>query len=120
MTKIRNFIEKIWWVIPPIVAVSTLPFLLAVKDTLQFSQPLSAFFLNFFKYLYLIPDFFTGTLPSCQICGIIFMLIPLGFMGIGYYLVRKNPLLFLRIIVPIILTGIGFFLSLFVFAMLGA
>ena len=111
MTKIRNLIEKIWWVIPPIIVVSLLPFLIAVRDTIKYSQPISAFFLNFVKYLYLItPMYFTDWLLG--------LIGALGVMGLGYYLVRKKSSLFLRIIIPTILAGIGFFAGIILLSMM--
>ena len=75
MTKIKDFIEKIWWVIPLIIVVS-------------------------------MPQFLTEAFPGSRIDTIL-RLFPLGFLGFGYYLVRKNPSLFLRIFIPTILYCVG-------------
>jgi hypothetical protein len=51
--------------------------------------------------------------------GGIFIIFFLGFMGIGYYSVRKKVSLALRIIVPSILGIIGFYAGFFALFIIG-
>jgi hypothetical protein len=116
MTNIRALIEKIWWVIPPIIIVFGIPFLFTIAEMVSCSQPISLFFWSYSKNLEFIPGTITEFFPLSAIIIIFF----LGFMGIGYYLVRKQPSLLRRIIIVSVLGIIGFFAGLALVAMMCA
>ena len=97
MTKIKDQIEKIWWVIPPVVVVFVYyPLFITIAEG-RYSLGKCIFWL---QYLFL------------SSIGRIYVIFTLGFMGIGYCLTRKKSLP-LRVAVPIILAVIGHFVGLF-------
>ena len=117
MTNIRDLIEKIWWVIPPIIVVFGITLVFTIVEMIGFPQPAHLFFWCFGKNLYsLFLWIFTDSSPATAIVIMFF----LGFMGIGYYLVKKQPSLLRRIIIPLILGIIGFFAGTILIAMMGA
>jgi hypothetical protein len=95
MTKNKSLIEKVWWVIPPVFMVLVfLPvFRWIAVGRYSFSE-----WIGIFQYL-------LGSID-----GRIVTIFMLGFMSIGYYLIRRKSLL-LRIIVPIISAIIGFYIG---------
>ena len=98
MTKIRDLIEKIWWVMPPIIVVFGIPLYDALDKTIRYRP------VNYIDFL-MVPEIF---ISWGFLGGGILIIFTFGFMGIGYYLVRKKMSLALRIIVPSILGIIGF------------
>jgi hypothetical protein len=117
MTKIRDLIEKIWWVIPPIIVVFGITLVYTIFEMIGFSHPALWFFWYFGKNLCsLFLWIFTDSSPTTAIIIMFF----LGFMGYGYYLVRKQPSLIRRIIIPLILGMVGFFAGTILMAMMGA
>ena len=117
MTNIRDLIEKIWWVIPPIIIVFGIALIITIVEIIGFPQPAHLFFWYFGKNLCsLFLWIFTDSSPATAIVIMFF----LGFMGYGYYLVRKQPSLLRRIIIPLILGIIGFFAGTILIAMMGA
>ena len=113
MTKIRDLIEKIWWVIPPIIVVFGIPLYFAVKQTLEPSVPLNWFIALYGEHLSLMIEYLTSF-------GGIVTIFFFGFMGIGYYLTRKQTSLLLRIIITTILGIIGSFAGIILMSMMGA
>ena len=105
MTKIRDLIEKIWWVIPPIVVVLGIPLYFTVDEMLYFSLPFS---FNLFAKNILNASYYYLGFKSCW--GLIITLLTLTSMVMGYFLSRKRPLT-IRIGVPIITAIIGFWVS---------
>lgn len=101
MVKGKSLIEKVWWVIPPVVVVFGIPLYDTLDEMVEFSLPLSLFIWSYGKNI------------SCMINDLTFFggivaISMLGFMALGYYLtIRKS--LSLRLILPIILGIIGFY-----------
>ena len=111
MTKIRDLIEKIWWVIPLIiVAFVGVPLLLTFVKLVRYAQPINySFFGDYARNISLVMD------PvACGYYGIIIIIFSIGLMGFGYYLVETKSSLLLRIIVLTILGMIGFFVGLII------
>ncbi|MCK4732774.1 MAG: hypothetical protein KAT65_09995 [Methanophagales archaeon] len=104
MTKTKDVIEKIWWVIPPIIVVFGIPLFLTIKEMIEFSQPLGLFIWCYGKnlFLHMIKKFIT-------LYGIV-AIFTFGFMGVGYYLSRKRTVS-LRILIPLITAFLGYFIS---------
>ena len=115
MTNIRDLIEKIWWVIPLIIIVFGIPFLFTIAEMVSCSQPISLFFWSYSKNLEFIPGTITELFPLSAIIIIFF----LGFMGTGYYLVRKQPSLLRRIIIVSVLGIIGLNVGMFAVLIIG-
>ena len=105
MTKIRDLIEKIWWVIPPIVVALGIPFYRTVEEALYFSVPFS---FNLFVKNILSASYYL--LGFKNYWGLVITLLTLASMMMGYLLSRKRHLI-VRIGVPIITAIIGFFVS---------
>ena len=103
MTKIRDLIEKIWWVIPPIVIVFGMPLCIVLDMAIRY-PPVN--YINILMVFLMVPEIF---ISWGFLGGGILIIFTFGFMGIGYYLVRKKMSLALRIIIPSILGIIGFF-----------
>jgi hypothetical protein len=112
MTKIRDIIEKIWWVIPPIIVVFGIPLYRAVKQTLEPSVPLNWFIALFGTHLSFMIEYLTALYGTVAIFFF-------GFMGIGYYLVRKQPSLLRRIIIVSVLGIIGWIVGMFALLIIG-
>jgi cbb3-type cytochrome oxidase subunit 1 len=110
MTKIRDLIEKIWWVIPPIIMVFGIPLYDALDNTIRYSHSV-----NYIDFL-MVPEIF---ISWGFLGGGILIIFTFGFMGIGYYFVRKKISLALRIIVPSILGIIGFYAGHFALLIIG-
>lgn len=110
MTKIKNLIEKIWWVIPPIIVTFVIPLYRALDSLIRYSYPIN------YRDLLMVPETF---ISFGFFGGGIFIIFFLGFMGIGYYSVRKKVSLALRIIVPSILGIIGFYAGFFALFIIG-
>jgi len=97
VAKTKDLIEKIWWVIPPVVVVFVYyPLFITIAEG-RYSLGKCIFWL---QYLFL------------SSIGRIYVIFTFGFMGIGYYLTRGKSLS-LRVAVPIILAIIGHFVGLF-------
>ncbi|RLA77337.1 MAG: hypothetical protein DRG33_07115 [Deltaproteobacteria bacterium] len=104
MLNCKNMIEKIWWAIPPVVVLFVF-------------MPLQIYF-NLRKY-HLAP-FSMGTVINEWVfhisqwfadpLGMIFVVLIIGFMGIGYYIAIRKSLL-LRIVVPTMLGIMGFYVG---------
>ena len=113
MTEIKNLIEKIWWVIPPIIVIFGIPLYDALDKAIRYHP------VNYIDFL-MVPEIF---ISWGFLGGGILIIFTFGFMGIGYYLVRKKMSLALRIIAPSILGIIGFdaghFALLFIGGLLG-
>jgi hypothetical protein len=105
MTKIRDIIEKIWWVIPPIVIVFGTLLYFTVEEALYFSLPLT---FNLFVKNILYASYYYLGFKSCW--GLIITLLTFTSMVMGYFLSRKKSLI-IRIGVPIITAIIGFWIS---------
>jgi hypothetical protein len=112
MTKIRNLIEKIWWVIPPIIVFFGIPLYYTINEMIKFSLPPKLFIIWYGKHLAYILEAFT------LFSGFVLIFF-LGFMGIGYYLVRKKSSLLLRITVLTILGMIGWIVGMFALLIIG-
>ena len=97
MTKTKYLIEKIWWVIPPVVVVFGVLHFLTMEYDGSFSLDKYVFWLQFL----LLTSYGRITTISMFV-----------FMGIGYYMVRGESLA-LRIVVPTILATIGFFVGMY-------
>jgi hypothetical protein len=106
MTKIRDLIEKIWWVIPPIILVFGVPLYYTFNEMITCFIPmsLSSFIWYYSKNFPIV----MGSFFSFRIYGIIAAIIFLSFIGCGYYAVRKHPSLLWRIIIVSGLAFIGF------------
>lgn len=97
MTKTEDMIEKVWWMIPPVIIVFVFyPIFITITDG-RYSLGKCVFWL---QYLFLSP------------IGRIYVVFTFGFMGIGYYVTREKSLS-LRVAVPTILSVIGFFIGVF-------
>ena len=103
MAKYKEIIEKIWWVIPPVVVVFGIPLVYTFKEMIEFSQPMNLFIWCYGKNLFVCLRNFT-------VLGGIVAILTFGFMGIGYYLSRKKGTS-LRIFSPIIIALLGYFIS---------
>jgi hypothetical protein len=110
MTKIRDLIEKIWWVIPPIIVVFGMPLYFALDSMIRYSYPV-----NYSDLLMVLGTFISFGFLG----GGILIIFTFGFMGYGCYLVRKRTSLSLRIIVPSILGIIGFYVGMFALLIIG-
>jgi hypothetical protein len=114
MVKVKDVIEKIWWVISPMVVVFGIPLFHTYREMSTFRIPISSFVDIYIKctYLYLVKGFFsfaTGfiiILTSASIC-------------VGYYITMKRSLS-LRITIPIITGFFGYLISLLLVAMMHA
>ncbi len=97
MAKAKDVIEKVWWVVPPVVIILVFyPLFITITDG-RYSPGKCIFWL---RYLFL------------SNIGRIYSIFTFGFMGIGYY-VTKGRSLSLRLVVPIILGITGFFIGVF-------
>ena len=115
MTNIRDLIEKIWWVIPPIIIVFGIPLYFTIDEMIEFSRPASLFLSCYGENFPILIDIAVSFGPF----GGIVAIFTFGFMGIGYYLVRKQPSLLWRIIIVLVLGIIGFVAGLFTLLILG-
>jgi len=103
MVNAKEIIEKIWWVIPPIVIVFGMPLVYTFKEMVEFSQPMALFIWCYSKN-------FSVYIRNFTVLGGIVAILTFGFMGIGYYLSRKKEAS-LRILIPIITALLGYFVS---------
>jgi hypothetical protein len=104
MAESKKIIEKIWWVIPPVVVVLFIPLRKAVWEMIHFNRPVSSFISLYAKNI-LMPSFHFLTF-----WGVILTLSTIVFMGMGYYLSR-NKSVAMRIFVPILTAIIGYYIS---------
>jgi len=114
MLKGKDVIEKIWWVIPPVVVVCGIPLFHTYREISTFGLTGSSFVDIYIKctYLYLLKGFFSFATA--------FIIISISIsMGIGYCLTVKRSLS-LRIIIPIIAGFFGYLVSLLLVAMMYA
>ena len=105
MTNIKNLIEKIWWIIPPIIVVLGTLLYFTVEEALYFSLPLS--FNLFIKNILNASYYYLG---FKSYWGLVITLLTFTSMMMGYFLSRKRHLI-VRIGVPIITAIIGFRVS---------
>jgi hypothetical protein len=103
MLNCKGVIEKIWWVIPPVVIVLGIPLVYTFKEMMEFSQPMNLFIWCYGKNLFVHIRNFT------VLSGIV-AISTFGFMRLGYYLSRKKEAS-LRILSPIIIALLGYFIS---------
>jgi len=103
MANAKEIIERIWWIIPPLVIVFGIPLVYTFKEMMEFSQPMNLFIWCYGKNLFEYIRIFT-------VLGGIVAILTFGFMGIGYYLSRKKGAS-LRILIPIIIALLGYFVS---------
>jgi len=114
MINAKEIIEKIWWVIPPVVVVLGIPLFHTCREISTFGLPVSSFVDIYIKctYLYLVKGFFsfaTGFIIISTSASI----------GIGYYITMKRSLS-LRITIPMITGFFGYLVSLLLVAMIYA
>lgn len=102
MIKIKDLIEKIWWMIPPVVVVFVF-------------MPLEAYFEVRRHYLghfngWDVVNYWISTFLYCtsELFAMILIVFTFGFMSFGYYLIRRKSLA-LRISIPILLAILGFY-----------
>ncbi|MHC1600377.1 MAG: hypothetical protein ACXQS5_06135 [Candidatus Methanospirareceae archaeon] len=95
MANAKEIIEKIWWVIPPVVVVFMF---LPVFRWLDVGRCSFGEWIGIFQFL------------LGEITGIIVAISMAMFMGIGYYLIKRKSLL-LRLIIPTLLAIIGFYIG---------
>ena len=105
MLNCKGVIEKIWWVIPPVVIVFGIPLVYTFKGMMEFSHPMDLFIWCYGKniHIYIYNEIFS-------FFGRFIIIFTFASMGIGYYLSRKESVL-LRIISPIIAALLGYFVS---------
>ena len=102
MIKIKDLIEKIWWMIPPVFVVFVF-------------MPLEAYFevrrhsLSPFNGRDVV-NYWISTFLYCtsELFAMILIVFTFGFMSFGYYLIRRKSLA-LRISIPILLAILGFY-----------
>ena len=72
MAESTDLIEKIWWVIPPVVIVLGIPLVYTFKEMMEFTQPMNLFIWcygkNLFVYIRNLP-FLVGSLQY-QLLGL--------------------------------------------------
>jgi hypothetical protein len=100
MVNAKEIIEKIWWVIPPVVVVFGLPLYWTLEEMIKYTQPVN----SYTKNLLWIEALFYPPIDRVVI------MLTFGSIGIGCYLIRRKSLP-LRIIVPIISGVIGFYIG---------
>ena len=106
MVKGKRLIEKVWWVIPPMVVAVFITLRRAVWEMTYFNRPLCVFVSLYMKNTLALLYF-----HFFDFWGIIIMLLTITFMGIGYYLSRNKSII-IRVVVPIIAAIIGYYGSL--------
>jgi len=110
MTEAKSLLEKIWWVIPPVVvALITLSVTPLVMTVLEYLRNPSYLFFSVYavyvgSFLFFLFSFW----------GMIVILSTIAFMGIGYYLSRKKSVT-IRIVVPIITALVGHYIPFMVY-----
>ncbi|MEA1998762.1 MAG: hypothetical protein U9N61_05495 [Euryarchaeota archaeon] len=104
MAKYKEILEKIWWVIPPVVVVFGLPLYWTLEEMIKYTQPVNSFAIIYTKNLLWIEALFYPPIDR-----VVIMLI-FGSIGIVCYFIRRKSLP-LRIIVPIISGVIGFYIG---------
>ena len=105
MAKAKEMIEKIWWVIPPVVVVLGIPLFHIFYGTVVSGYPYASADRYTYIYMYII-GYIIFSIP-----GKVIVVLTSISMYIGYYISRKKSLL-LRIITPIITAVLGYFISL--------
>ncbi|MDY6966312.1 MAG: hypothetical protein SVM80_10165 [Halobacteriota archaeon] len=105
MAEIKSLIEKIWWVIPPIVVVLGIPLVHIFYGTITSGYPYG----SLDKYAYVYAYIIGYVVFSLQ--GKLIAILLITCMGIGYHLSKEKSLL-VRIITPIITAILGYFISL--------
>lgn len=114
MINAKEIIEKIWWVIPPVVVFFlTVPFTYIFLEMSEFDFGFDSFVRLYIKNLsifsYMVSDDPTGN------GALVFTIV---FIALGSYLTRKKVLL-IRLTVPILLGTIGFFVGILATWMIG-
>ncbi|RLG27747.1 hypothetical protein DRO03_11430 [Methanosarcinales archaeon] len=105
MAESTDLIEKIWWVVPPVVVLFGMPLFHIFHGTMVSGYPYAS--LNQYNYIYkYIIGYIIFSIP-----GKIIVLVMSISMCIGYYISRKKSLL-LRMITPIITAVLGYFIFL--------
>ena len=105
MVKGKSLLEKIWWVIPPVVVVFGIPLHHTFREMIRSSQPINSFVSIYMKnMLYSLIYYFF------DFWGVIVTLSTIAFMGIGYYLSRRKSLL-IRLLIPIFAAIMGYYIS---------
>ena len=107
LSKFKELIDKIWWVIPPLIFVFGLELYFTFDEISYFSLPLSSFLRVFVKNVLSSSYYFFG---FKSYWGLIITLSTIASMVIGYFLSMKRPLI-IRIVVPVITAIIGFLVS---------
>ncbi|GEM_PF-1799430 len=117
MAKEKQLLEKIWWVIPPVVVILLTSLQRAVEAMRYFNRPLSSFASTFVHSFLEVFGFgrqiggdwvFNPSLwdmGALSLTGI--------FMGIAYYSSR-NRSMSIRIIIPTIIGFFGYYISLLI------
>ncbi len=105
MVNAEEIIEKIWWVIPPVVVVLFITLRRTFWEMTHFNRPLYSFASLYGKNTLALLHF-----HFFDFWGAIVTLSTIVFMGIGYYLSRKKSVV-MRIAAPTIAAIIGYYVS---------
>lgn len=95
MAKAKSLLEKVWWVIPPVVVVFGIPLYDTLAEMIDYSLPAGSF-----AWVY-IKNFLTMMDDLLSFGGILAIFL-FGFIALGYYLARNKSIL-LRVALPILL-----------------
>jgi len=101
-TKIVAVVEKIWWVIPPVVVVFGF---MPLEAYFEVRRHYLGHFNGWDVFNYWISMFLYCT---SELFAMILIVSTFGFMSFGYYLIRGKSLA-LRISIPILLAILGFY-----------
>lgn len=114
MAESKKIIEKIWWVIPPVVVVFGIPLFHTCREISTFGLPISSFVDIYIKctYLYLVKGFFSFATGFIIISTFV-------AICVGYYITMKRSLS-LRITIPMITGFFGYLISLLLVAVIYA
>ena len=114
MVNANEILEKIWWVIPPVVVVFGIPLFHTYREISTFGLPISSFVDIYIKctYLYLVKGFFSFATGFIIISTFV-------SICVGYYITMKRSLS-LRLTIPIITGFFGYLISLLLVAMIYA
>jgi hypothetical protein len=114
MAKAKSLLEKIWWVIPPVVVVFGIPLFHIFYGTVTSGYPYSPLDWSAYVYIY---SYIIGYIIFSTPGKLILILLSIC-MCFGYYISRRKSLL-VRIFTPIIASIAGYFISLTVIMMEG-
>lgn len=105
MLKVKDAIENIWWVVPPMVVVLFITLRRTFWEMTHFNRPIHSFVSLYEKNTLALLHF-----HFFDFWGAIVTLSTIVFMGIGYYLSRKKSVS-IRIAAPTITAIIGYYVS---------